>query len=110
MPCWGGLEMTEAEWLTSNDSQAMLSYLRTTGRATERKLMHFAVACCRGVWHLLTDDRSHKAVEVAERFADRDVTTSELNAAQLAVERVPAEVDPRWLAAWGVACDEALDA
>jgi hypothetical protein len=43
--------MTETEWLASANPQPMLDYL--AGQVSERKLRHFAAACCRRVWHLL---------------------------------------------------------
>jgi hypothetical protein len=62
--------MTEADWLAATDPQGMLSFLRETGRVTDRKLRLFAVACCRRVWNLLSDGKSWRAIEVAELFAD----------------------------------------
>jgi hypothetical protein len=60
--------MTEAEWMEYADPEPMLGFLR--GKAGERKLRLFAVACCRRVWHALTDERSRRAVEAAESYAD----------------------------------------
>ena len=72
--------MNESNWLTSTDPEAMLKELTQSTSPTgdrkwgkfpsDRKLRLFACACCRQVWHLLTDERSRKAVEVAERYAN----------------------------------------
>jgi hypothetical protein len=72
--------MTEAEWLTCTDPERMLDFL--CRQTSERKLRLFAVACCRRVWHLLADERSRQGVEVAERYADEDVTVETLHAAR----------------------------
>jgi hypothetical protein len=62
--------MTEAEWLTSSEPEAMLQLLK--GAASHRKLRLFAVACCRRVLDLLTP-ASRQVLEVAERLADGQV-------------------------------------
>jgi hypothetical protein len=84
--------MTEAEWLTSIRPGEMLGFLRSrTGKASlrarlgserlERKLRLFLAACCRRIWLLLPDERSRRAIEVAERYADREVGAADLRAA-----------------------------
>lgn len=77
-----GWVVKEAEWLASTDQAVMLEYVLTEPRfgygpagsvpgiAISRKLRLFAVACCRQVWHLLTNKRQRTAVQVAEWYAD----------------------------------------
>jgi hypothetical protein len=66
--------MDEREWLTCTNPYRMLAYL--TGKASDRKLRLFGVACCRKLWHLLEDGRSRLAVEAAEALADRPTDDS----------------------------------
>ena len=67
--------MTESEWLASEGPAAMLEYITAVDGGCRvgrlgRKLRLFACACCRSVWHLLSDPRSRQAVQVAELYAD----------------------------------------
>jgi hypothetical protein len=73
------MPVEEGDWLNGACPQAMLDWLTDT--ATERKLRLFAVASCRRIWHLLTDERSRNAVEAAEQYAEGEIGPEELNAA-----------------------------
>jgi hypothetical protein len=92
--------MTEQEWLSANDPEPMLEFLR--GKASDRKLRLFAVACCRRIWKLLAEEPrspstaarpllldherrilqiAEPSLEVAQKYADSLVNWSEMVAA-----------------------------
>jgi hypothetical protein len=57
----------------------MLRWLQR--RASEAQFRHFGIACCRRIWHLLTDARSRGAVEAADGFLRGTITAKELDLA-----------------------------
>lgn len=92
--------MTEREWITAAESGPLWQYWQKThGRErAARKLQLLACACLRRVWHLLPDEHSRHAVEVAERHADGQTTDEEVVAALAGA-----------LEAWGAAAEEGHD-
>ena len=78
-----------------------------------RFVRHTPIGDGRTVWDLLPDDRSRKAVEVAERFADGEATERELDAAWdeawdvASASAGAAARDAAWAAAWAAARDAA---
>lgn len=60
--------MTEAEWRAATEPGPMLEFLR--GKASDRKLRLFGVACCRRIWRFITDPGSQAIVELTEASAD----------------------------------------
>ncbi len=66
----------------------------------DREARLYAVWCARRVQHLMIDQRSLAALDVAERYANGGVTDTELSAARAAA----------WDAAWDAAGNAAWDA
>jgi chemotaxis protein histidine kinase CheA len=118
--------MTEFDWFLWDDPTAILRALREPTQSvlrhsdgtkkplvSERKLRLFACACCRRIWRHLSDIRSRRAVKVSERFADREATKEELEAAHAAAVEAAEEA---WEAgaeaameAWDYRCDARKD-
>ena len=81
----------------------------------DKEIRLFAVWCARQVQHLMTDQRSVAALDVAERFANGDATKEELDAAGAAAmaaawaaagdAAMAAAGDAAWNAAWSAALD-----
>jgi hypothetical protein len=100
--------MTEVEWMTCTDPERMLRSLLgkqnfialvlqqvrrsadLTGprRASERQLRLYACACCRRIEALMGDDRSRRAIDIAELYADGMADDNEIIAARREALRV----------------------
>jgi len=79
-----------------HDKQDILWTLCRHEFMTDKELRLYAVWCARQVQHLMTDERSVNALNVAERYANGLATNEELHTAR----------DDAWAAAW----DDAKDA
>src|ERR1700722_7440827 len=77
--------MTEAEWLACKSPGWLTCATQTSGFGGKKDNYHglrlFACACVRRISHLVTDARSWRAVEVAERYAEGPSDTEELDRA-----------------------------
>jgi hypothetical protein len=84
--------MNEADWHSCTDPQRMLQWLRHSGTATERKARLFGCACCRRIWHLLTDEGLRAAVDVTEQYADGLASKADMEAAMAKAREVDNEL------------------
>jgi hypothetical protein len=82
----------------------------------DRAIRLYAVWCARQVQHLMTDSRSLRALDVAERHADGLTTNAELAAARAAAWAAAGDAAraaagaAAWAAAWAAAGNAAGDA
>ena len=97
-PCTNGWEtlLRNLNKTKADDEPVAISYIVESNgvedaiwclRAVEghdREIRLFAVFCARQVQHLLTDQRSVEAIDVAERYANGEATEKELWVAELA--------------------------
>lgn len=77
--------MTQEEWRSSTNVEDLLAGLPAT--ASRRKLRLFGVACCRRLCGSITHEATRFAVEQAERFADGEVSRSEMESSRKAANR-----------------------
>ena len=95
--------------LDSNGLDDALWCLRTV-EGYDRETRLFAVWCARQVQHLLKDQRSIDALDVAERYANGEATEDELKDAWYAArDAMAAAMDAAWYAAYAAetACSAA---
>lgn len=92
--------------LNSNGLQDAIWALRCTHGA-DREIRLFAVLCARQVQHLITDERSLAALNVAEKFANGLATKEELAYAYAAADAAYAHASAVAYAAYAAAADAA---
>jgi hypothetical protein len=104
---WVGDRSLEEAWAECDRGDWMLWYLSKTGY-DKRKLTLVKVKCVRLVQHLLHDERSLKALDVAERYALGEASEEELREAAVAAWDVAEAAWDVAEAAWGAtAADKA---
>ena len=78
--------MTEAEWLEAAEPAPILEFLQ--GKASDRKLRLFGVACARRIAHVIPEDlQPQQIVDVNEAYADGLSNGLNLNGALAAAVR-----------------------
>jgi hypothetical protein len=115
---WIGDKSLSEAWETCNRGDWMIWLINNSENdVTDKQLRLIAVDCARQVQHLMTDQRSINALDVAERYANGEATYEELAAARDAAWAARAAArDAAWAAraaAWAAgaaAGDAARDA
>ena len=119
---WLNDAIYEAEYrgeMVESDNKVVVKearLLRKLENWNDKTARLFACWCVRQIWHLLTDERSKNAVEIAEKYANGEATEDELLAAWTAARDAAGDAawDAAWTAAgaaaWTAAGDAARDA
>lgn len=107
--------MNEADWRTCVTPKPMLRFLVGTDaprvqeltafpncRSSDRRLRLFACACYEHIAQLLPDPRARDAVHLAQRFAEGEAATEELQRCELQIREHLDALEGRWRAARGV--------
>jgi hypothetical protein len=87
-------EWSEDEWLECTEPESMVAF--ACGKASERKRRLLAVAACRRIWHLISEEPSRQAVEMAARLADGLADEKERSKAEEAARDVAVAAFDRW--------------
>jgi len=114
-PGWEKLLRSLGKTKADDDPLSILAILESNGlddaiwclravEGCEKKIRLYTVWCARQVQHLMTDQRSLNALDVAEAFANGQATKEELDAAREAAK------DAAGAAAWDAAGDAAWEA
>jgi hypothetical protein len=106
---WVGDKSVAEAWSECKRGDWMLWFLLNADiKVSDKALRLIAVRCAREVQHLMKDQRSIDALDVAERYANGEATDEELTAAWAAAW--DAAGDAAWAAAGDAARDAAGDA
>jgi hypothetical protein len=97
--------MTEEEWSTTEPADIRHYWY---GHASPRTLRLLVCAWLRQVWHWLVDERSRRAIELAERLADGEASEEEQDSAREAAW--DAVVDITWGNGQGVFYNDPIQA
>jgi hypothetical protein len=80
------MPLPEREWLNYHEHPDSMLYDELPNPISERKERLLITAFFRRAWHLITDVRVRRAIEVAERYADGQATPDELRSACATLE------------------------
>jgi hypothetical protein len=70
----------KAAWFEATSPAPMLAHLKA--KATDRKLLLYAAACCRQAWHFVSDARLARLLATVEKAADKPLAERSRAAAQ----------------------------